>query len=364
MNHSNYIIPMLIILRKLLIIFIGFTVLVSCDEDFPVNGDWEDITTVYGLLNSADTAQYIKINKAFLGEGDIYEMAQIADCVQYKNTLNVKLIEYEIADENLTPYHPDNWKRTNRDEILLYRTNEIVKDTGVFSNDLNYLYKTTEKIYKGYKYVLEIVNPEYGVKVWSETYMIYKFVLNVPRNIPTLKINMANETNVFSTEWETAVYGKVYQPSIRFHYLEVLNDDTTKHSIDLFYQEQNAKEVREPKDASMDMRQKVGGTEFYYKIANSITEDPDIIRIPLTLDFIYYMGGQSFSTYLNVSKSSENFGQEETSYTNVKNGKGIFDCRTLYSLIGKEMNNVSLDSLHRGRFTKHLNFLNYTVVYP
>ena len=350
-------------IHKLGYLLIAIVIFTSCNDDFSINGEWEDITIVYGLLNSSDSIQYIKINKAFLGEGDVYEMASIPDSIQYKNELDVKLIEYKLINQDITPYNPDNWEITSREPIILTRTDEIPKDDGIFGNDVNYLYKTTEKILDGFKYILEITNPETGKIIWSETYMIYKFRLLVPRNIPTLKINMANETSVFTTEWESAVYGKVYQPSIRFHYLEVLGKDTTKHEINLFYNSQATKVVRVPGMAAFNMRQNMGGTEFYDKIADNIEENPNVIRIPLKLDFVYYMGGQNFATYLNVSESSESFGQTESFYTNIKNGKGIFDCRSVYSLKGKELNNASLDSLHRGRFTKHLNFMNYTIDY-
>ena len=39
--------------------------LFSCKEDFELTAEWEDITVVYGLLNLADTAQYIKITRVF-----------------------------------------------------------------------------------------------------------------------------------------------------------------------------------------------------------------------------------------------------------------------------------------------------------
>ena len=112
-------------IHKLGILLVAIVLLTACNDDFSINSEWEDITLVYGLLNSSDSIQYIKINKAFLGEGDVYEMAAVSDSIQYANELNVHLIEYEIIDKNTTPYNFDNWERTTREPILLTRTDEI-----------------------------------------------------------------------------------------------------------------------------------------------------------------------------------------------------------------------------------------------
>ncbi len=351
--------------KKILIVaFISLITLNSCNDDFSINGEWQDITMVYGLLNSSDTAQYIKINKAFLGEGDVYEMAQVSDSIQYSAILDVSLFEYKIIDESISPYEPGNWERTTRDAIQLLRTNEIPKDTGVFANDENYLYKTNEQILEGYKYILEIINPETGKKVWSETYMISKLVVSNPKQSSYFKIFMNKEVMVYKTEWKAAVFGKVYQVALRFNYYEVLNYDTTKHSVLFNYDEQTINEVREPGKLAFEMKQKIGGVDFYERVANSIFEKPGVVRIAGRLDFIYYVGGQSYSTYMSVSKSGNNYGQSSTAYSNIKNGKGLFDCRYKYDKIdGIMLTYASIDSLNRGRYTKHLNFVNFTIDY-
>ena len=48
----------------------------SCETDFDTTTDWEDITVVYGIIDQNDSMQYIKINKAFLGEGNVLQFAQ------------------------------------------------------------------------------------------------------------------------------------------------------------------------------------------------------------------------------------------------------------------------------------------------
>ncbi|MBU1721001.1 MAG: hypothetical protein KKA07_18185, partial [Bacteroidetes bacterium] len=70
---------------KRLLIFLGIIAVFaySCETDFDVTADYKDITIVYGLLSQNDTVQYIRINRAFLGDGNALEMAAIPDSSYY-----------------------------------------------------------------------------------------------------------------------------------------------------------------------------------------------------------------------------------------------------------------------------------------
>src|ERR1044072_3856815 len=56
----------------------------SCSTDIDLLENYKPITVVYGLLDVHDNVQYIKINKAFLGEGNALVMAQQSDSINYK----------------------------------------------------------------------------------------------------------------------------------------------------------------------------------------------------------------------------------------------------------------------------------------
>ena len=83
-------------MKKIYLILSVFAVVfTSCDTDFDVNADWEEVTVVYGLLDAGigEETQQIKISKAFLGKMDALQMAQYADSINFdKDELAVKLI--------------------------------------------------------------------------------------------------------------------------------------------------------------------------------------------------------------------------------------------------------------------------------
>jgi len=284
--------------------------------------------------------------------------------------LDVRLIEYRIIDATVNPYLEFNWEPTSRDAIILTRTNEIPKNEkdihgnpGIFSTELNYIYKTTESVSNRFKYKLLIKNPLNGKEVWSETYMIYDMRITNPSPFVDNKLNMANELNAYTTSWESAVYGKVYQPAIRFNYYEVKDGDTTLNNIIIKYNSQVSSVIRNPSpgESGLVMDQIIGGIQFYKSIVNKIEPNMGVLRVIRDIDFIYYVGGQNFFTYMNVSEAQVNYGQAAPEFSNIKNGKGMFDSRFKIEVGGKELTVPSIDSLANGRFTKHLGFANYSI---
>ncbi|HBO73895.1 MAG: hypothetical protein A2W97_12835 [Bacteroidetes bacterium GWE2_40_63] len=350
-------------MNRLSLLLISLTILTSsCNDDFPINSDWSDNTLVMGILCTSDTAQYIKINKSFLGEGDVYEMAKVSDSIQYASVLDVSLIEYSIISTSDSPFNESNWKRTTRDTIKLVRTDEIRKsevnpegEAGTFATDHNYLYKTTAPLVDGYKYKLYIKIPGKIQPVWAETYMISKLVTSNPSINESRKIFM-NEG--YTMKWESAIYAKIYQPKIRFNYIEFANGDTVDKNITIEYPMQTVDALRtpDPYETGIDLNQSVGGSDFYKNLAQKIESNQQVKRRFKSLDFIFLAGGDDFNTYLNVSQTELSYGQSTPEFSNIQNGNGLFDNRFRYEIKGRILSVSSIDSLVNGSFTKHLNF--------
>ena len=68
----------------------------SCETDFNVNADWEEVMVVYGLLDQSQDKQYIRVNKAFLGDGNkkVWISKKLINCL--KSFLFIKNIFYKI----------------------------------------------------------------------------------------------------------------------------------------------------------------------------------------------------------------------------------------------------------------------------
>ncbi len=49
----------------------------ACSTKLDVTGNYKETMVVYGLLDQSQPKQYIKVNKAFLGEGNAFSYAQV-----------------------------------------------------------------------------------------------------------------------------------------------------------------------------------------------------------------------------------------------------------------------------------------------
>ena len=51
------------------ILFLLSTILLfSCETEFEINADWQELMVVHGILDQSQGEQFVRINKAFLGE--------------------------------------------------------------------------------------------------------------------------------------------------------------------------------------------------------------------------------------------------------------------------------------------------------
>src|SRR5437868_3293744 len=112
-------------LKKYIAVLLLFACIFSCKTDFNTVAPYKEITVVYGLLDPAKGAQYIKINKAFLGEGNALVMAQQMDSTNYPpGTLDVKLQQIQSGQE-----------------IQFVAVLDSTKEPGIFSNPYQIIYR-------------------------------------------------------------------------------------------------------------------------------------------------------------------------------------------------------------------------------
>ncbi|PIX32373.1 MAG: hypothetical protein COZ59_14330, partial [Bacteroidetes bacterium CG_4_8_14_3_um_filter_31_14] len=161
------------ILKKIKFIIVVFIILfvtlVQCKNDFKVNEDWSDISVVYGLISSKDTVHYIRLSKAFLGEQDAYQMAQVSDSLYYKNAI-------VYIEEDGTS-----------NKIYFSKDSTIQKDSGIFAYDKNIYYKAISplSINPDAKYKLNIFTN--GKTITSETSLLQFFIIEpLPPNSVSL----------------------------------------------------------------------------------------------------------------------------------------------------------------------------------
>lgn len=299
---------------------------------------------IFGLLDQNDTAQYIKINKAFLGEGDALLMAQQYDSINYGSELSVKIesVKYGAVTGSLT----------------LQKDSSIAKEAGEFNSPKQTLYKTKDPLAVDQTYRLTATNTKTGYTATAETPLISGFYVKSP-GLPlpgsTGSFDFANDYTRKVIQWVSGKNGRLYQPTIRFHYFEknkFTNTEVQKY-VDWVFAPQKSTGT----DGGETMEVSFMGADFYQFIKGMLSPDANVWRYPGKLDFMFYVASEKFNTYMEVSAPSTGIVQEKPVYTNVENGIGIFSSRLRdYSRKGFVMNDNSLVKLYSGQYTNSLGF--------
>ena len=301
----------------------------SCETDFDVNAQWEEVIIVYGLIDPNIEDQLIKINKAFLGEGDALQMASIADSSNY-NPSDLLVRIHRIRQQAFNQY----------DTISSVTLNDTIldKDDGLFSTDNNiiYTFKKPSSFYNTNSlYALEIINLISGHKVTSQTEIINTFSFESLN--PSFEWGLYNgdlpDSLKFRTkniEWQPSTNGVIYQLDIVINYIE--NNDT----INLPWSQPLVEYT------SGNMSLKIKGDQFFQFLTTNLTNNTP--KQFLNLDLVMTVGSDDLKTYINVNKPFSGIVQERPVFSNINNGVGLFSSRFTYDDIkGIELTNGTIN---------------------
>ena len=301
----------------------------SCETDFDVNANWQDVTIVYGLIDPNEEIQLVKINKAYLGEGDAIEMASISDSTNY-NPSDIRVTLYRIKEISFNQYD-------TLSSVILNDT-ILEKDDGLFSIDNNiiYTFSKPESFYNTNSiYSLEIINLSSGHMVTSKTEIINNFSFESLNS--SFQWGLYNDQLVDSLmfrtktiEWTKSNNGEIYQLDVLINYIE--NNDT----ISLIWSQPLIEY------SSGNMTTKIKGNLFFDFLSSNLSNNTT--KQFLNLDLVMTVGTDDLKTYINVNKPFSGIVQERPAFSNIDNGIGLFSSRYTYDQInGIELNNSTLN---------------------
>jgi len=301
----------------------------SCETDFDVNANWQDVTIVYGLIDPNEEIQLVKINKAYLGEGDAIEMAAISDSTNY-NPSDIRVTLYRIKEISFNQYD-------TLSSVILNDT-ILEKDDGLFSIDNNiiYTFSKPESFYNTNSiYSLEIINLSSGHMVTSKTEIINNFSFESLNS--SFQWGLYNDQLVDSLmfrtktiEWTKSNNGEIYQLDVLINYIE--NNDT----ISLIWSQPLIEY------SSGNMTTKIKGNLFFDFLSSNLSNNT--AKQFLNLDLVMTVGTNDLKTYINVNKPFSGIVQERPAFSNIDNGIGLFSSRYTYDQInGIELNNSTLN---------------------
>lgn len=328
----------------------------ACSTDLDVIGDYKETMIVYGLLDQAQDTQYVKINKAFLGEGDAYMYAQVKDSVQFANALNVQLRRIK----NGSPFGP----------VIPLNPTNMPKDAGIFysANQANAIYSFSTVDYPLFAdsdYELTITNNETGNVVTAKTSLVSDIsgFTNPVLGSSFSFVAFGSVPNYpFNVVFNAAKNARLYQVILRLNYTDSLTTGAlVPKTIEYVLPIRKVVDI----NTSELVEERMRGKDFYQYIGNNLPVYAGLEkRIAGNVDLLLVAGSNELNIFMDVNKPSTGIIQERPEYTNINNGLGLFSSRLNRAPDSRPLDKTSKDSLACGQYTKHLKFVDGAGLHP
>ena len=319
----------------------------SCTTDIDLTANWKDITVVYGLLDHKADTQYIRINKAFLGEANAADMAQVPDSLKY-NDLTVMMTEYDINGTML---------RT----MTFNPVTNIVKDTGYFAHQNHVIYAAPStdgngSMHQNHRYELTITNNETGKVVTSSTELPNPISISKPG--AATKYTLANQQGEYFekslVEWITGPDTKRYEVWLKYRWGNVIfsGNDTSTVEDSVRFRIGQAKTNGLEGSEQLEVEWNTG--KFFDEVKQHITSVPNYnanvyYRTSGSCDLEFILAGDELNTYMEVNEPSTGIVQEKPEYTNMvsedKSAIGVFSSRTSQKKLFENISAWSINKL-------------------
>lgn len=309
----------------------------GCDNEVDINADWKEILVVYGLLDPLDSVQYIKVNKAFLNENEnALKVAQNPDSLFLK-------------DARVTLLHINSGKL-----IELQRVNEIPKQPGVFAQDPNYLYKTTEPILENEPYKLVVESSLTGQKIQAVTWTLKKARIEAPfkSSNPTFSLGAKFIVISYVPGWNSYAYDIKMRVKIdEFNRRDtsfIQTRDLTWNVITNYVVQRNT---------TAAVLHQIERESFMQFLASSLDTSRAIVRRFKHVSVEYYGGSQNLIDYISVNEPSIGIVQKTAEYSNIEGGMGLFGSRCRQEIGTSNFEPASVGILQNNKLTAPLNFI-------
>ena len=378
------------VLKNIFILGLLSTLFISCDEDFDLVTEYKDQTVVYAFLEHKDPwddskdTNWVVVNKAFLGESSVSDMASVSDSVNYSNYDNISVTLQRIKTIDPKSGAVDNGTWNHEPIILQYTTH--YKDTGAFARDKNVVFYTTKPL----MYHMDVPRPDesdgyfYKLSIkkdgQNEVYATTKMLRGIgdqeggPLSKPPERrvINMASSfpNYTFKVELKSNLDARIYKFKIRTFYYEKRTDG--KVYLDYVDYEHALVTTREKNPSSPESILISVDPNAWFSSFNSKLNDTNGVvwraakinnvgSFTETHALLLTIGSQETYVYNQVTLPSDGIVQEKPTYSNITNGVGLFTSKWNYYKDQYKLTaagNHTLDSLAYGVVTKDLKFLN------
>ncbi|MBK8955630.1 MAG: DUF4249 family protein [Saprospiraceae bacterium] len=331
-------------LSRLVSILLLGLFLTACDEDFQLTEPFKSIPVVYGFLDRTDTAQYIRVEKAFVNE-DIAAstIAQNPDSLYFANP-EVKIINLTQSAE---------YTLTKVDGNL----EGFVRNSGPFATSPNILYKIKTNAMQwngGDSMQIKVSTGELADPVTARIASVSDMKFTFPDdNTKQLKFFSVNN---YDLQWKHRSNARLFKLKALV-YVEEVNIQSGTSEIKIIELPITDNLPGREGNGDIFTSIKFFSSSLYNFLHDKLTPETGVERYLLKLDFHLVGGGPEIKDYFEILNANTGItaSQEIPRYTNLSHGFGIFS--STHSIVRTVTpQSPTLDSLQAHPLTRDLNF--------
>ena len=307
---------------------ISFFLLWGCEVEFSPNAEWKNVPVVYCLLDQDDDTTWVRVQRCYLSEGNIYQYGSNSDSINYpQGSISVALLAYSDG--------------TLKDSIAFTYT-ETDRDSGSFAYTAQPVYYalTKNKLKENYTFVLRIRNTADG-SILADTDPISLIKKNSGSLItkPSYSVLPGGDTTggfYFNDgdpisgascliQWNPLQNARLYQPVVRFYY----ESGGVKHHVDLLCSRvtSSTSEIRYTREKFL--------TDLKAKLINDTTAKHYIPHIDIFLTCC----SEELNAYISTTSIGTSINQEHEAFSNIIGGVGVFAARRTHLYKGMPSDN-------------------------
>lgn len=320
--------------HRILLSMLALIIFSTCSKEIKLLDSYKNTTIVYGLINPNDSISYLRIEKAFLTDGDIFEAAQNQDSNQFAYKLDVKLFQGErtITFDTITIF--------NKEDGMFYTPKMLM-----YYAETKGLLNTTDSLY------LEIFNPITKELTTSSTFLHNGHLIRYI--YPILSIAMESK---YYIQFESLPNTRQYQLDFRFHYMEQYPNNENSRAYK--YIDWTFPHYSTTHDNGGELVKFYQNGNTFYDLLESHIQATNILeRYYGSIELTISSGDNILKNYIEINNSDYSLASDRIQYTNIKNGYGIFAARS---------ENVGFYNLHESTVIRlqRLSDLNFKAIIP
>lgn len=337
------------------VIFFGLLLMavVSCSNEFDVAAPWKDIPVVYAILSPQDTANYVRVEKAFLDPStDATVIAQIPDSLYYDDSKISVFLERSADGQRVQLTRVDG------------NLEGYIRDNGVFAQQPNWLYKYKPSVTpfvqegKSYRFILE--RGDELPTVSAETGMPGAFTFVSPNPFdPKLTFSGTVSPRV---QWRTDINGVLFSVQLAIRYRETTNAGVFVGRDTLYWDAvPSVRRSNNNNNGSYQGETTLSNTGFFNFLVNNIPAMSDRLRYFERFDIILTGGGAEIEELQEtISANTGIVGAESFPlYSNISEGFGLFTGRNTSSFKNIQVTDETVNYMNSPEADQAVRNLNF-----